>query len=227
MNLTPQYLPEKDAWNYLSHLTITPEEFYGRKNVYQDVLDQAPEKIRELFLPTVNIPLSEKERSEKVVEILKQEYEKERELSEMKAQKLLNLWEKTTAQTAAYLSYIFQKPFPFTERTLIGYFTSLWICPYDYQEFSIFISMKAAPREQIRGIIHELNHFMFYYYYPDLHNDLKPGNYELLKESLTFFTNPEQPGYPGEKPLRNLYASKRWESLDRAIKEGAEFLRNN
>jgi len=48
--------------------------------------------------------------------------------------------------------------------------------------------------------------------------------YELLKESLTFFSNPEQGGKPNEKPLRELFLSKVWGSLDEAIVAGTELL---
>ena len=48
--------------------------------------------------------------------------------------------------------------------------------------------------------------------------------YELLKESLSYFSNLEQRGKPDEKELRKLYASKNWENLNEAIKSGADLL---
>lgn len=225
MKLSLSYSPKVDAINYIRFLTREPSLSYGRENVSQNILEQTPEKIKELFSGENTRKFSDSELQEKIIEILSQEYQREKDLYETKETKLLDLWEKTSFQAEAFLSNIFQRPFPFSSKTLVGNLTSLWVNPYNYSEFSVFISMKASPREQIRGIIHELNHFMFYYYYPELRDSLGFEKYELLKESLTFFTNPEWQGFPAEKSLRELYASKMRDRLKNAINEGSELLK--
>lgn len=77
---------------------------------------------------------------------------------------------------------------------------------------------------QVGTILHEFNHFMFYHYYPELKDKLGKEKYELLKESLTFFTNPNQIGKPDEDKLRQLYASKNWSSVEEIINAGAHLL---
>ena len=226
MKLIVTYNPKKDSENYLRFLTKEPRVSYGRTNIAQDILDQSSERIRSLFLPKNKVKFSDNKLTKNLIAILRSEYVKEEGLYKEKEEKLINLWKKTSSQIEAYLCNIFDKPFPFSHKTLIGNLTSLWINPYDYLEFSVYISMKASCRDQIRGIIHELNHFMFYYYYSRLEKTLGLDKYELLKESLTFFTNPEAQGYPDEKPLRKLYLSRKWKNIDEAICKGADLLKD-
>lgn len=72
--------------------------------------------------------------------------------------------------------------------------------------------------------MHELNHFMFYRYYLKLRDKLGIEKFELLKESITLFTNPEREGKPDEAPLRRLFMGKSYKNMDEAIKDGATYL---
>lgn len=220
MKLSLEYSPEKDAWNYISSLTPNPETLYGRTNIPQGMLDQASSEIKRI----ISLEADPKELLEKVSAQLQKEYEANHEIYANKEKRLLVLWESVSPQISHYLSNIYQRPFPFEEKNLKGYFTTLGRCPYNYSEFSIYFSLKASPSQQISTAIHELNHFMFFYYFSDLENELGEKNYQLLKESLSFFSNPEQPGYPAEKELRELYLSRKWESIDEAILEGKKLL---
>ena len=98
------------------------------------------------------------------------------------------------------------------------------LCPYSYKDKFIYICLNDTAEKQISVLLHELNHFMFYFYYSDLKDKLGHEKYELLKESLSYFSNPEQEGKPDEKELRNLYASKNWENIDEIIKSTVDFL---
>ena len=71
---------------------------------------------------------------------------------------------------------------------------------------------------------HELNHFMFYFYYESLRNKLDHEKYELLKESLTLFSNPNQIGKPNEDSIREFFKTKLWSNMNEAIIAGSEFL---
>jgi hypothetical protein len=52
---------------------------------------------------------------------------------------------------------------------------------------------------------HELNHFMFFYYYPQLKEKLGEEKFEILKEALVIFTNPEGNDKPAVKKLENYF----------------------
>ena len=121
-------------------------------------------------------------------------------------------------QIVSNLEFLYQKSFPFSKITL--YLSSSPLCPYSYKAKNLFIFYKAMKNIQLRIIEHELNHFMFYYYYADFKKHIGKEKYELLKESLTFFSNPEEKGKPNEKELRELYASRSWSNLEKAIKAG-------
>jgi len=77
---------------------------------------------------------------------------------------------------------------------------------------------KNASKEQhINIVVHELNHFMFYYYFPHLKEKLKEERFEDLKETLTVLTNPEEKGYPAHQKLRQFIWRHRNQSLENTI----------
>lgn len=65
---------------------------------------------------------------------------------------------------------------------------------------------------------------MFYHYYDGIRTKLGEEKYELLKESITFFSNPEQEGKPNEEQLRALFLSRVWDDLDEAVEAGVDLL---
>jgi hypothetical protein len=77
------------------------------------------------------------------------------------------------------------------------------LCP-TFPEDKAFSLSLSAPNMWREIIIHELNHLMFYYYYPfgNLSEKISRDQYCVLLEALTVVTNLEEEGYPGEKKLR-------------------------
>ncbi len=103
--------------------------------------------------------------------------------------------------------------------------TTLRLCPYDYRKKRIFVYANTDIQSQMRIILHELNHFFFYSLYHNL--PLKKHNhemYELLKESLTLFSNPEQTGKPNEKQLREYFIKNNIDSIEKAVDLGSIYL---
>ena len=134
---------------------------------------------------------------------------------------LENKWEEKGRLVLQKLEDLYIKKFPFDGITI--YLTSLPLCPYSYKDKFIYICLNYTAEKQISVLLHEFNHFMFYFYYSDLKDKLGHEKHELLKESLSYFSNPEQEGKPDEKELRNLYASKNWENIDEIIKSTVDF----
>ncbi len=79
---------------------------------------------------------------------------------------------------------------------------------------------RANTRKQLQIITHELNHFMFYYYFGELKNELGKEKFESLKEALTIFTNPEEKGYPNQKRIRNQLAKQKVKSIPKIVQSG-------
>ena len=140
---------------------------------------------------------------------------------------LENAWAKFGDQVIFQIEALYGRDWPF-ESVHVD-LTTLSICPYNFKERRIFVHYKdSSPsglREQLRILSHELNHFMFYTVYAEeLSEKLDREKFELLKESVTIFTNPEWSGSPDEEPLRKLYIEKRARTLDEAVRVGVEFL---
>ncbi|MFA6160745.1 MAG: hypothetical protein WC766_01050 [Patescibacteria group bacterium] len=219
MQLKVSYDATFDAENYLLALYDRAHLKHGRNNFYEDLLNSIEsDEVKSLFK-------EEQDREEiknKLVAILNHGFKREEDVIAKKIDNLKSAWSEVGGQVEFKLSSIYQKPFPFDEVQI--YLSTFSLCPYSYKEKYIYLSLKSNPQNQIRTLLHELNHFMFYYYYSEVCKNLDKENFELLKESLTLFTNPEQRGKPNEKPLRELYIKQYSLSLDETVQIAIAFL---
>ncbi len=222
MNILVDYSVELDVKNYISKIYHGPQYSHGRNpsDLKRRLLSRSSQEIKTLF----STNLAEKEVADQLRLILSHDYEARQQFFDDKMNNLTNMWKETGSQIEYRLSTLFDQPFPFASETLTINFTTISICPYNYSERMIYCAINHGTREQLSIILHELNHFMFYYYFSDLKATLGEEKYELLKESLTLFSNPEQSGKPAERALRDLFLSQSWTSLDKAIEAGVGLL---
>lgn len=219
MRLITKYDVEKDAENYLNSVVNFKHLPHGRKNIQKQLLSYVSEEVKKIIATNQS-----EEEVKKLLTTYLSKFSKDNDkLIKKNIEKLNKAWESLGEQITKNLEFFFQKPFPFEEITV--YLTTLPISPYNYEQRYFYVFHRAMSKIQLRVATHELCHFMFYYYYTDIKTTLVGEKYELLKESITFFTNPESPGKPNEKPLRDLYKSKEWGSLDEAIRAGWEHLK--
>lgn len=213
------YDPKFDANNYIRAIFDKEHLKHGRENMYENLLNSIEsEKIR-LCLTEVE----DREQALKIiVGILTEAYKKQKINFDDRIKLLSTAWRSVGSQIEAQLEFIYKKSFPF--KKIRVYLTTLSLCPYNYKEKYIYIYLKTSPKNQVRVMTHELNHFMFYYYYSDIAAKLGKEKFELLKESLTVFTNPEQEGKPKEKILRELFIKKQPTTLKQAINIGTKYL---
>ncbi len=142
---------------------------------------------------------------------------------EAKAVQLSEAWDELGDQIVLTLESLYDMDNPFDEVTVD--LTTLIICPYNFKERQIYVSAKPSVQFQLRILLHELNHFFFYWKYAkDYSEKLGKEKFELLKESMTIFTNPEQNGKPNEGPLRKHFIENKVRTIDEAVKLGTEFL---
>jgi hypothetical protein len=218
MKLTVAYNPAKDAENHMKAIFDAAYMPYGQVDLPGKLLGMvANEAIKGL--------LAQKgDRADtlgKITDILA-ESQGRPELDE-KARKLEEAWVKSGDQVIFQLETLFGRDWPF--KAIGVTLTTLPICPYDFKARTIFVYATSGPQSQLRILSHELNHFLFYVVYAnDLSSKLGKEKFELLKESVTIFTNPESAGKPHEEPLRKLYMEKGVRGLDEAVRIGAEFL---
>ncbi|MEI7742107.1 MAG: hypothetical protein WCJ29_06480 [bacterium] len=149
--------------------------------------------------------------------------EKPGQMEEWRA-KLESTWAEVGTQVIANLEFLFRQPFKLDALTVR--LSMIGICPYDFKpaEKWIYAFAPRGVKIQLRTITHELNHYMFYMYYEALRATMSYEDFELLKESITYFSNPEDIGKPAEKELREFYASRSWKNMDEAIAAGAKML---
>lgn len=219
MVIKATYDPKFDANNYIRAIFDKAHLEHGRKNMQDDLINSIEsEKIK-----TAITKSTDRDKTLKDIEnILAENYQADTEYFKNRVDKLNLFLSKLGAQIKVQLVFLYQKPFPFKKISV--YLTTMPLCPYNYKEKYIYVYAKTNPQNQARILVHELNHFMFYYYYSDLAPKLGKEKFELLKESLSIYTNPEQEGKPNEKPLRELFIKKQPKTLEQAIKIGVEYL---
>lgn len=214
------YSTEKDTSNYVRTIYKGVPFKHGRDDLKGRLLSMLDVNLQNLIVNATD----EEDAYNKIHEYLQKQSQEILEKIDKSKQNFQEAWNLYGEQSIKFLEYLYQQPFPFNN--LIAYLTTNNICPYDYKEHSFYVRYKTAVPLQLRTAVHELNHFMFYHYYPDLGKDLGKEKYELLKESLTFFSNPELQGYPNEDDLRKLFLSRNWNSLKEAIEAGTAFLKS-
>lgn len=219
MKLKILYSIKKDTENYLNGVYEFKYLKHGRKNI-RDILLA---KINTVLREKIKNSRSREEASNYIADFLAVWEKDNSNIIKTAINNLKSGWEENEKEILKKIEALYRRPFPFYEVTI--YLTSLSLCPYSYEKRFIYIYIKEPAEKQIRVLLHELNHFMFYFYYPQLKGELGYEKYELLKESLTFFSNPEQKGKPDEKKLRELYASKNWKNIDEIIKNGGRLLK--
>ena len=81
------------------------------------------------------------------------------------------------------------------------------------------LNRKSDSSQIINTAKHELNHFMFYYYYSYLKDKLKEEKFERLKEALAIFTNPEGNDKPEVKELEQYLKPLSGKSMEEIIEK--------
>ncbi len=220
MDLDIRYSIEKDAQTYINFVYNFKSFKHGRVDIQERLLSKLDPKLQNIITSAG----SEDAVYKGVFDYLTKIYNENPKLIEDSISKLRATWEKAGSNIVYFLEFLYKKPFPFERVTV--YMTTNYIFPYNYEQRYFYANYKYIS-SQLATATHELNHFMFYYYYEFLKDKLGNEKYELLKEALTFFSNPEQEGKPNELPLRKLFKSKLWANLDEAISLGAKYLLEN
>lgn len=218
VNITVSYTPAKDAENHVHAIFDNVYNTYGRTRMKERLLTKVE-------LDVVKKILETGENRDEALQAITTMFtdRSDRGALEQKAKDLEATWSKLGDQIVLQLEALYNQNCPFDIVHID--LTTLPICPYNFKEKQIFVHAAPGIQTQLRILSHELNHFFFYHVYSnDLGQKLGKEKFELLKESMTIFTNPEQGGKPDEEPLRKLYIKKRTRSLNEAVKIGSDFL---
>jgi len=226
------YNLKKDIENYIRSICAFEHLKHGRKNIEKTIASC-------LFSEQYNTIKQAENKSiatERIKKFLQQNLKQNKDIYALIQTLLTKTWSKREKRFIALLEKFYEKPFDFSE--VSAYFTTLTICPYNYNKRWFMLSFRAGIEKQIQTICHELLHFMFLRHYrahciDKLH--LTHVQCEVLKEALTVFLNTEfreintlpDWGYPQEKNLRKFLLTERKaaKSFEQLLEKAAKFLK--
>jgi hypothetical protein len=197
MKIKVKYSREKETDNYLNSLYKFRWLKHGRKDIRERLLKPLPSEFKKKLLNAKH----DKEAEKIIGSYLKEKEDQRKDTYKRVAQQLQVAWNDNEKHILANLEKLYENKVPFDKIDV--YLSSIPICPYNYRDKWIMVFANTETDRQIKIIIHELNHFMFYHYFGFMREKLDREKFESIKEALTVFTNPEEKGYPAQQTLRN------------------------
>jgi len=211
------YSEEKDGLVYLNALWKSPWVDYGKSHY----------EIGKKYLP-IEFLDSLKNASSKIeaIRIIKNYWKNIRSSTFANNSELLCKWfsnflnEEGDERIIKRLENIYQKKFPFKQINV--YLTTFFSCPYNYEENWYMVNRNSSLLWLLSTSVHELNHFMFYYYFnQNLENQgFSENQREHLKEALAILTSDdskENQEKPNVLPIQNFIKENKDKSIDKII----------
>jgi len=220
MKFVVDYSLNLDLQNYLSHVwRYNPDNLYG--NDPKRFLNKFPLDFQQL--------LSTADTREKATEIIKNYWAKTRSINFNEMTQKAIFWTQKILDDEKLniikkLETIYQQSFLFDQINV--YLTTLPICPFDYFHKWFMLQRNHGVPHLISTSIHELNHFMFFYYYQD--NLIKQGidqsKINIVREALAILSNPEGNDKSDVKPLENYIKTIITKPIKEIIELSVKFL---
>jgi hypothetical protein len=213
MKFIVEYSKEKDIWNHLK----TNWKFSFKKHGREDIKDRIKKSYPEKYLNDLWSAKTEEE-ARKIVTLfldyLPKQIQNTTPLIVRGVNQLLN---ERSEDIISKLEKAYEEKFPFDEITV--YIHTCLFSPYNYEEKWFMSPRNSSEDEHIKTALHELNHFMFYSYYPNLRKELGNDKYETVKEALAIFTNPEGNDKPEVKKLEDFFKNNLNKSIGEVLKD--------
>ena len=197
MRFLVTYSQEKDLQNYLNAGWRFVYPRYGREKIQEKLLQNYPQWFKDKLLKAKTKTAAEKT----IKNFLDSRPEEFKEITDLVAKVCPQVLNEKKQNIINLLQEIYQKPFPFDKITV--YITTFPINPYHYEERWFMVNRDSSIAGFINTAKHELNHFMFYYYYLEklIQQKVPQEKREKLKEALVIFSNPEGSNKPDVKDL--------------------------
>lgn len=213
MQFFVDYSQEKDIRNYLDACWKFTYRKHGRENIQERLLQNYPPDFRTKLLGT-KTKLGAKKVVKNFLDSRPQNFNRITALVIKVCQLVLD---EEKQNIVDLLQTIYQRPVPFNKITV--YITTLPICPYDYENRWFMVNRNNSVGGFINTAKHELNHFMFYYYYLGslIQKGVSQEKREKLKEALAIFSNPEGNDKPDVKELEAYLKVLNGKSMDEVI----------
>lgn len=213
MQFLVDYSREKDVQNYLNAGWKFTYAKHGRENIQERLLQNYPQDFKTKLLEAKT-----KDVAEKVVkDFIDSHPENFNRITKLVIKICQQVLDEEKQNIIDLLQKIYQKPFPFEKITV--YITTFSICPYNYKDRWFMVSRNNSIAGFINTAKHELNHFMFYYYYSDklMQQKISQEKREKLKEALAIFSNPEGNDKPDVKELETYLRTLNGKTMDEVI----------
>jgi len=200
MQFIVSYSLQKDIQNYLDRVwQYNPKQLFGRD----------PKRFLNTFPEDFQQELSCAKNKTEAIIAIKNYFHKTRnqKLFRQNSQFIIKwvtiILNQESKNIEQKLKNAYQQPFPFKKVKV--YLTSLPICPFYYRRRWFMVQRKGSIDHIIRTATHELNHFMYLYYWqkPLQKLGLSHGKSEILREALAITTNIEGNDKPTVKALES------------------------
>ncbi|MDO8507750.1 MAG: hypothetical protein Q7S53_04250 [bacterium] len=180
MKFKVEYSIEKDMVPYLNAVWKMQYKTFGRNNLRERLLSSKPEQ----FQKDIKKAKTEEEAKIVINDFLYENLEKNKAEFAQKIKKIQKNLDDNKEKIIGKLEKLYNKEFPFNVITI--YLTTAGICPYNYEKRWFMTYANADEARVLSVASHELNHFMFFYYYlPSLKKEgIDDHKLMVLKEAL-------------------------------------------
>ncbi len=209
MKFIVKYSKEKDILNHLN----TNWKFTFKKHGREDIKERIRGKYPKNYIADLWAAKTEEKARKIISSFLGHFPERIQNTTPLIARGVSQLLNKESSEIISKLEKAYGEEFPFEKITV--YIHTCLFSPYNYKERWFMTSRNNSEEGHIQTALHELNHFMFYHYYPQLKKEIGDENYERLKEALAIYTNPKGNDKPSVKKLETYFKK----NLDKTIKE--------
>lgn len=213
MNFIVNYSIEKDMIPYLNVIWRMQYKSFGRDNLRERLLSSKPEQ----FQKDIKKAKTEEDAKKVVTSYLETRFKARKTEIDKKIYDIQMSIDQNKVFILDTLENTFNKKFPFDEISI--YLTTAGICPYNFEERWFMVYSNADTQRVVGVATHELNHFMFFYYYL---NDLQErglDKYKLmvLKEALPVLTGDKGGKKPDAKELEDFLRLLKGKQMDEII----------
>jgi hypothetical protein len=208
MKFIVKYSKERDVWNHLNTIWKFSFHKHGRKKIKNIIRKNYPANyLNDLW--KAETEKGAKKIIDKYLNYLHEHVQNPTSLIVKETEKLLN---ENKGKIISRLETVYEEKFPF--KIITVYIHTGLFSPYNYKERWFMTRRSGNEDKHVKIALHELNHFMFYYYYPQLKEKLGDEKYETLKEALAIYTNPEGNDKPNVQKLEDYFKK----NLNKSIK---------
>lgn len=215
-----EYSIDKDLDNYLKTIWRCQRREDGRENYREKLLSNFPSEFKE----AINKAATEEEARKVILDYFNSKSKWFNNNTEMIAKGMEYILNQNTDEIISPLEKVFARKFPYDD--IVVYITTLGTCPYNEKEKWLWfmINRSSGIDNCLRTAKHELNHFMFHYYFQEIEKKIGEDDFYLLKEAMVYLTGSEDNYRPAVEPLGKYLKTISGKPIEEIIDLSIKFL---